>query len=277
LKERSLYRQPTTGILGGGLSGLSVGYFLNQISAPFRVLEQQKACGGLMKTHVESNFAFDCAGSHIIFSKNPTVLRFLLSLIGSNACKRRRNTKVLFNGCFVKYPFENGLSDLPKEDNYECLYFFIKNLVEKSRGTVQKPVNLREWFYYNFGKGIAEKYLIPYNEKIWKFPTNEMGLDWVERIPDPPMEDILKSSLGIETEGYTHQLYFYYPKLGGIQTIIRLLESEIHESVTVGFEVKRVKREDGAWCISNGKSELFFDKIVSTIPVQQLVLAVAAP
>ena len=45
-----------------------------------------------------------------------------------------------------------------------------------------------------------------------------MGLEWVGRIPKPPMEDVVKSALGIETEGYTHQLYFRYPLHGGFES-----------------------------------------------------------
>ena len=62
-----------------------------------------------------------------------------------------------------------------------------------------------------FGRSIAEKYFLPYNRKIWKTEPREMGLEWVGRVPKPPMEDVVKSALGIETEGYTHQLHFRYP------------------------------------------------------------------
>ena len=44
-------------------------------------------------------------------------------------------------------------------------------------------------------------------------------LKWSERIPKPNKQDILKSSIGIETEGYVHQLYYHYPEKGGYQSI----------------------------------------------------------
>ena len=82
----------------------------------------------------------------------------------------------------------------------------------------EKPKNLEEWCHKNFGRSISEKYLIPYNKKIWKFQLDKIGTEWVERIPKPPTKDVIKSSLGISTEGYKHQLYFYYPKKGGIES-----------------------------------------------------------
>lgn len=261
------------GILGGGLAGVSLGYFLNQKGYDFTILEKNSETSGLLKSVSIDGFTFDVGGSHIIFSKDKEILNLMVSVLGDNVVKNRRNTKILYKGRFVKYPFENGLADLPKEDNFECLYYFIQNLIKKEKGELKPPTNLKEWFYYTFGKGIAEKYLIPYNEKIWKYPLEEISTIWVERIPNPPVKDIIKSSLGIPTEGYTHQLYFYYPKIGGIQSLIRSFEKPIREKIITNFEVKKIKKEDGKWIVSNGRIEFEFDKLVSTIPIQKLVKA----
>lgn len=264
-----------TAIIGGGLTGLTLGYLLNQKRVNFEILEKESECGGLMRTLQEDGFTFDYGGSHILFSKDKEVLDFMINLLGANKIKNRRNTKILYKGHYVKYPFENGLTDLPKEDNFECLYYFIQNLIKKEEAN--PPKNLKEWCYYTFGKGISEKYLIPYNEKIWKYPLEKTSLEWVERIPNPPIEDIIKSSLGIETEGYTHQLFFYYPKVGGIQALITSLEEKINKNIVTNFEVEKIEKEDGKWIISNGKEEKVYDKIISTIPIHHLIGALNAP
>ncbi|MEM3551163.1 MAG: FAD-dependent oxidoreductase [Candidatus Bathyarchaeia archaeon] len=265
-------------IVGGGLTGLTIGYLLNEAGVDFEILEKESDCGGLMRTLRKDGFTFDYGGSHIIFSKNKEILNFMLRLLGGNKVRNRRKTKILYRGkYYVKYPFENGLADLPVKENFECLYHFIKNLIKKEKGELKKPSNLKEWFYYTFGEGIAEKYLIPYNKKIWKYPAEKMSLEWVERVPNPPIEDVIKSSLGIQTEGYTHQLYFYYPKVGGIQALIKTLEEKIKDHITVNFEVKRIRRNGKKWLISSDTEERAYDKVVSTIPVQKLVNAVNAP
>ena len=195
------------GILGGGLTGVTLGYFLNY---DVEILEKNKETGGLCRSLQDEGFTFDYGGSHIIFSKDKEVLSFMLAVLGDNKVQRRRNAKILFKGNYVKYPFENGLNDLPKEDNFECLYYYIDNLIKREQDKSNSPKNFKEWIYYTFGKGIAEKYMIPYNEKIWNTKSEQMSLEWVEnRVPQPPIEDVIKSSLGIATEGYTHQLHFY--------------------------------------------------------------------
>lgn len=261
------------GILGGGLTGLTLGSLIKKRNYSFEILEGELKCGGLMRSLQDSGFTFDVGGSHIVFSKDKEVLDYICSLLGNNIVKNRRNTKIFYDGCYVKYPFENGLSDLPKEENYECLYKFTENFIRREKGELEKPKNLRDWCYYTFGEGIAEKYLIPYNNKIWKYHLDKMSLEWVERIPNPPIEDVIKSSLGIETEGYLHQLCFYYPKYGGIQSIIDSLFSELQDSIISGFEVKDIKQEDGMWIVSNGNIEKEYHRILSTIPIHDLIRA----
>lgn len=254
------------GILGGGLTGLTVASLLNH---DFEVLEKNEECGGLCRSLQEDGFTFDYGGAHIIFSRNKKPVNFMVKVLGDNCESHRRKNKIFFKGRFVKYPFENGLSELTKEDTFECLYYYLKN-------DYRKPNNFKEWIYYTFGKGIAEKYTIPYNEKIWRYDTAKMSLHWVEgRVPKPPMEDVIKSAVGIETEGYTHQLYFYYPKKGGIQALIRALESKT-SNITRTFEVKRVRKRGNKWTVSNGKEEKEFDMLVSTIPIFDLISALGA-
>lgn len=266
-----------TAICGGGLTGLTLNYLLSKKGIDAEVLEKEMHFGGLMKTLKQDGFNFDCGGSHIIFSKNQEVLDFVLNLLGDNVVRQKRNTKVLYKNSYVKYPFENGLADLPKQENFECLYAFINNLLDKEKGKLEKPSNMKEWCYYTFGSGIAEKYLVPYNQKIWKHPLEDMSLEWVERVPNPPVADIVKSSLGIETEGYTHQSHFYYPQRGGIQAVIESLEGRVGGNMVAGFEVKKVQKEGDCWVVSDGKEERVYDKVISTMPIQALIKAMDAP
>ena len=259
------------GILGGGLTGLTLGYFLN---CDVEILEKNMETGGLCRSLQDEGFTFDYGGSHIIFAKDKEVLSFMLAVLGDNKVQRRRDTKILFKGDYVKYPFENGLNGLSKEDNFECLYYYINNLIKRERNKSNNPENFKEWIYYTFGRGIAEKYMIPYNEKIWNTKAELMGLDWVRnRVPQPPIEDIIKSSIGIETEGYTHQLHFYYPKTGGIQSLIKSIESGMEGEVTTNFEVKSIRKENDKWVVSNSGKEKVFDKIISTLHLSDLIKA----
>lgn len=253
------------GILGGGLTGLTIA---SQLKGEFEVLEKNSECGGLCRSLKEEGFTFDYGGAHIIYSKNKSSVDFMLKTLGENWHPGKRNNKIYYKDRFVKYPFENGLSDLPKEDNYECLYYYLKN-------DYPQPSNFGEWIYYTFGKGIAEKYLLPYNRKVWNTEPEEMSLHWVEgRVPKPPLKDVIKSAIGISTEGYTHQLNFYYPKEGGIQALIQGIEEQVENRITKNFAVKKISKEKNGWCITDGNVQKKYDLVISTIPIFDLLKSI---
>jgi len=264
---------PKICILGGGLSGIAYAYFASRIGYDVTVLEKENTLGGLMRSINEEGFTFDIGGSHIIFSKDAEVLDFMLKLLGDNKVKNRRNTAILYRGRLVKYPFENGLSDLPLTENASCLIHF---LLARIRGK-KTCKNLKEFFYNHFGKAISEKYLIPYNEKIWKISVEDISLDFIGRLPSPRVIDVVKASLGVGSEGYVHQLYFYYPKKGGIQYLVESLREKTVCKILTGFEAKNVTRESGKWIVSNGFKEMVFDRIVSTIPIHDAARIFKAP
>ncbi|MFI5458437.1 MAG: protoporphyrinogen/coproporphyrinogen oxidase [Isosphaerales bacterium] len=248
------------GILGGGISGITLQRYLRH---PSEVLEASGHPGGLCSTIFKDGFGYDIGG-HILFSKSQQINQLVEELLGDNCGYAKRANKIYFKNRFVKYPFENGLGVLDKEDIYECLIGYLK------RGEYPRPTNLREWCYHRFGKGLAEMYLIPYNEKIWNIATDQMSLEWVDRIPSPPLEDIVKSALGHETEGYLHQLYFKYPKKGGVQALV---DATLKPDgvVTCGFRVESIRRQGSGWAVAGSSGGRSYDQIVVTFPIHEAI------
>lgn len=259
-------------ILGGGLTGVTLARFLKEAGDEVVVLEKEERIGGLCKSETRNGFTFDCGGSHIIFSRDTEVLSFMQNVLEENKDFRNRNTKIFYKGRYVKYPFENGLSELPKEDLFICINEYVKNLVAVEKGEVSEPQNFRDWIYATFGRGIAECYLVPYNEKIWNYPTEKMSKHWMDgRVPRPPVEDIIKSAVGIETEGYTHQSVFAYPIDGGIEALVQAIARPVVDNIKTGFTVTSVRKTDSGWEVSNGSDTVVADRVISTIPLQVLL------
>jgi Protoporphyrinogen oxidase len=252
------------GILGGGISGVALASFLGD---DVEVVESRARIGGLCGTIVEDGFTFDAAGPHIMFSKNKEVLSLMVAALGHNVRQRRRENKIWFKGRLVKYPFENDLAALPPQDNFDCIYGYIVNPRADDVAT-----NLAEWSYKTFGAGISEKYFIPYNEKIWNYPATKLGLEFVERIPKPPMEDVLKSSIGISTEGYLHQLHFSYPIEGGYESLVHAFAAKVRGEIRTNWRVAAVARDGKHWRVTSvDGEERTYDTLVSTLPIHELV------
>jgi protoporphyrinogen oxidase len=249
------------GILGGGLVGLVIG---SRCRHDCEILESDEVPGGHCRSLVEDGYTFDIGGPHILFSHNKEILALLYRQLGDNLAQRRRHNRIWYDGRYVKYPFENGLYDLAPQDRFECLYHYLHN-------DYPAPTNFKEWIYHVFGKGIAEKYMVPYNEKIWNVPADQMAFDWVEgRVPRPPVADVIKSAVGVETEGYTHQLNFGYPVAGGIEALPRSFARDCR-AIVPDFHIERVWRDGRRWHVSDGRRTKSYDRLVSTIPIEDLV------
>jgi protoporphyrinogen oxidase len=211
-------------ILGAGVAGLSLASFLDR---PAIVPERESTVGGLSRSYDMNGIAYDI-GPHIIFSKNQEVLDLHTSIIPTT--KLRRSNQILFRGRFVKYPFENDLSAIDPIDRDYCLTEFLNNPYEHN-----DTGNMLQFFLRTFGEGITRLYLAPYNEKIWKFDPSCLDTQMVERIPKPPKEDVIASARGVATEGYTHQLYYHYPRAGGFQTMV---DAYRHRAETRGQRIE---------------------------------------
>jgi len=114
--------------------------------------------------------------------------------------------------------------------------------------------------------------MVPYNEKIWKCDLRTMASDWVAgRVPEAPIEDIVKSAVGLDTEGYTHQSVFWFPKHGGFETMVRGTVDGGGFTLQCGVAVQRVERTAGGFRV-DGEA---FDLVVNTVPLPQIEPVIA--
>lgn len=262
-------------VLGAGVTGLTAAHLLSARGHEVRCLEAAERPGGLCRSEVIDGFVADRAGGHILFSKDREVMGFILETIAPvGHHTSRRQTFIFHRGRYIQYPFENGLAGLPPEENFACVRGYIESVFARRNGA-PPPENFHDWCLWRFGPGICDLFMHPYNRKIWNVDLHELGTQWVQgRVPDAPMEDVLRSALGIRTEGYAHQAVFHYPLEGGFETLVRCLLRRIPEGVVrTGTPCRSVRRKDGAWWV-NGER---FDRVVSTLPLPELPRIIDPP
>lgn len=254
-------------VLGAGVSGLSAARLLKDKGIYVTVYEKESTIGGLARTRFKDGYLYDPYGGHIFNSKNKDVVDWVFSIFPKKNWQFTvRNAKIYFNGKYVSYPFELSLCELEQEDAVKCVYDFVISEHEKS--SVPEPDNYRDWLYWNFGKGIADYYMIPYNEKIWAYPLEKMETHWMQgKMPLPEGKDILKSLvLKDSTERKMPHSTFYYPLKGGIQSFINAMAEGLE--IKLNYSIKSIKKnDDDKWIINDSE---IYDNIISTIPLPEL-------
>lgn len=254
------------GVLGGGLSGLTCLFELRRRGVDSFLLEAESHPGGLARTAIINGYVYDLHGGHVFNSKYKEVRDWVFALLPKSKWQySERVAKIKYMNRLISYPFELALYQLPIEDGVDC----IVDLAESRRG--KEPDVFDEWLMWAFGKSIAEKYLLPYNRKVWRYNLSKISAHWVQgKMPIPTVREVLYSTLSQETnENKMPHSFYYYPKSGGIQSLIRAVAAPYLDCIETGVTVRRIeKRHD--WLI-NGKYSA--THIISTIPVDNLVSA----
>lgn len=254
-------------ILGGGLAAISAAYFAQNKDDidEIIILEKEDGLGGLCRSIKKDGYTYDI-GPHILFSKDKEMLQLMLDVLPAKNDLRRSN-QIIYKGRYVQYPFENDLSKLPEDDLKYCVTGFENNPYENYNAE-----NMLQFFLKTFGEGITNTYLRPYNEKIWKYDPSFMDTQMVDRIPKPTHEEMMRSANGETVDGYVHQLYFSFPSEGGIEAVVTGFVNELSDKCDLrcNQNITSVKKcEDGFDVTVNGEV-IHADKLMSTIPVQEL-------
>lgn len=255
-------RDMKIGILGAGVSGLTAARRLQEKGYEVAVYEKENKPGGLARSRIVNGYVYDPHGGHIFNSKNAQIVDWVFSLLPKDNWQFRvRNAKILFGNKYISYPFELSLCELDTDDAVECAYDFLM----AQQGPV--PDNYRDWLVWNFGNGIAERYMLPYNRKIWAYPLEDMETHWmVGKMPLPTKKAILRSILMKDSsERETGYSTFYYPTYGGIQTMVDKIAEGL--DLRLGEPITSIEKKDGRWVVN---CEDAFDTVISSIPLPEL-------
>ena len=267
-------------VIGGGWAGLLVARKLMQSGArDITVIEASKRneLGGLLKSVVIDGFTFDSGGPHLLFSRNERILSDITGFLKPNLIKMIRNNFVHYKGKFIPYPFENGIYQLDAEERVRIITGIIQRMLFNAQNEDWVPHHFLDWMTGFFGDEMANEYLIPYNKKIWKRPLDKIAVDWVftpGRLPFPELENMLLTVAGIPNIGYKEQLYFYYPKIGGIASLYNALLDEISlngTKIVTDEKIVSVKiNPDKTFTVNN---KIKANKLISTIPLPELLMS----
>lgn len=248
-------------IIGGGISGL---YFANLAKNDDYILfEKSDKIGGYCGTFKTSNFIWDYAG-HFYHFKNEEIKKEFINALGEkNIITQKKNTKIYYKGKYIDYPFQKNIHQLEKEEFIECLYdLYTKNEKENYD-------NFLDMLYGKFGKSIVEKFLKPYNEKLYACPLEKLDKDAMGRFfPYANIDDIIRNMK--ENNDITYNDTFLYPKEGAQSFLDYLYNNLDKTKVLLKSKIIEINEKENYVKIENGQS-IYYEYLINTSPFNELI------
>jgi protoporphyrinogen oxidase len=248
-------------VIGGGLAGASAAYHLLEHD-PI-LFERESSVGGLCRSFRQDGFTFDCTG-HLIHLRNQYVKDLVANLLPNAFNSHERLASIYSKSVTTPYPFQANTYGLPPEVVKQCVMGFVETLQSSSNGTN----NFHDWIVKTFGCGIAEHFMLPYNEKFWKQDLRTLTSDWVSwSIPKPSLDEVMNGALGLTNKGMGYNPRFIYPREGGIECLPRALAKPVkrtylNETLQFIDPKKKVVR------MVSGREETY-DSLVTTLPLPE--------
>jgi protoporphyrinogen oxidase len=251
------------GILGAGITGLSIGRLLNK-KHEVEILEEKDIHGGIARTTDINGIAYHPVGGHCFNSKHKDVLDFVFNEVLPFEQWRsiKRKATIYFRNQEVDYPIEFSIKKIFEFDKELAIRITADFLSAKDDHTY---INLEDWFRKKFGNTLSDAYFIPYNTKLWNKKPSEMNHLWVEdKLPIPDKQAFFEGLIGSAKDNMPH-VEFFYPKSNNQNTFIDSLSNGLH--IRYNTPAKKIRFENNKWIVNE---KYRYDILISTIPLNIL-------
>ncbi len=268
-------------VVGAGVSGLSFANWLRaeadargRAAPDMVIVEADDEPGGYCKTVVQDGFVWDFSG-HFFHFHHPEIEAWLRARMpGQDVRTVHKRSFIRFAGRDVDFPFQKNIHQLPKADFIDCLVDLYFSAAPGARAepaapeSTPAPGSFQDMLYARFGRGIAERFLIPYNEKLYACDLDTLDVDAMGRFfPHADVADIIANMRRPDNASYNAT--FTYPAGGAIQYIGALLHDLPAEMVRCGERLEAVDLRRRVARTSRG--EIGFRFLVSSAPLPALV------
>lgn len=262
-------------IIGAGITGLTLCKKFKEAGiSDILVLEAENAVGGLCRTEKIDGHQLDIGGGHFFHTKYPEVFDYVFSYLPQSEFQYyARVSKIELDGFTIDYPIESNIWQLPLDRQIKYLISVVRNGESQQK---PEPVNYEEWIRWKLGDKICDEYMIPYNEKLWGVSPEQMDCDWLYKIPQVNVEEILKYSLErrADVNKFPAHIHFFYPKRGGFQKIVDALAADEKDYIQLNTKVVSLEKKEARWIVNEEFESRY---VVNTTPWNNLYKALGEP
>lgn len=256
-------------IVGAGVSGLATAAWLGE-GHDYLILEAEEEIGGYCRTVRREGFVWDYSG-HFFHFKRPELEQWLRERMpGQEVLRVKRRSFISYGGRRIDFPFQKNIHQLPQEEMIDCLYdLYLARAPAELGGQPGAPErNFKEMLYARFGKSIAEKFLVPYNEKLYACDLAQLDVQAMGRFfPHADLGEVIRNMKEPDNSGYNAT--FSYPRGGAVEYVKALASAVRQEAISVGEPL--LELDLSAKVARTGRRSIRFQTLVSTLPFQRLL------
>ena len=161
-------------IVGAGITGLTLGLQFLGKGAKVLILEKEPVVGGLCRSYRYGKFSFD-VGPHRLFSTDPAIMQFFLSVLGDQYTEVDRVSRVNLDGRYYDWPFTfKSVFGLPVKMVLGCF----KDLLVRPDCTNADIATLKDYVTARYGATIYKIFWEDYTEKFLGLRGEEVDALW---------------------------------------------------------------------------------------------------
>ena len=248
-------------IIGAGISGLT---FANYADGDYLIIEKEDEVGGYCRTIKKKDYVWDYAGHFFHFSTEEFKKKFLDSVSPDDIKYKDKNTKIIYKDALVDYPFQTNIHQLEKQEFIDCLYDLFH------REEKEDYDSFLDMLYGKFGKSIVEKFLRPYNEKLYAVDLTTLDKDAMGRFF--PYADIpaIIDNMKANKDSTSYNSSFLYPKDGAGSFIQILYDALDGSKVLLNRKVVKINNMDKVAELDDGR-KITYKYLINTSPLNHFL------
>jgi protoporphyrinogen oxidase len=252
-------------VVGAGVSGLAAAAALR--GQHVLVIEADREIGGYCKTIHRDGFVWDYSG-HFFHFKHPEIEHWLRARMPGSVRTVQRRSFIDYHGQRVDFPFQKNIHQLPRAEFIECLYDLYFADLARREGKLAPEHSFKDMLYARFGRGISEKFLVPYNEKLYACDLGRLDKDAMGRFfPHAQLTDVIRNMREPDNAGYNAT--FTYPEGGAIE-YVRALASETPGDA-ISCDEALVSIDLATRTAKTSKRNIQFGHLISSMPFNRLL------
>ncbi len=265
-------------ILGGGPAGLTTGYYAKKHSFNFTIFEAGEHAGGNCRTLKikeadckfrilqSGDFRFD-TGAHRFHDKDPQVTEEVRTLLGEDLLRVEAPSEIFFEGKFYRFPLL--LSDLTQKLETKILLKIVWEQLHNNREKYAE--NFTEFAINQYGKTLAERFLLNYSEKLWGAPSHSLSTTIAgNRLKGLDLRSFLRSVVLGTPQNPNHlDGSFFYPRYGIGMISDKLCEFIGKGHIKLQHRISRLIHKDGKIerIVLNDDIEIQAATVINTLPL----------